>query len=224
MLCAPSPIACSSQFQRKKKQSAFGKVNNKGKLNVNVAALVDADLDDVTNDGGDIVLSVAGSANSNPVKFKAMTNKSGTITLVGTGSDGRIFEGDAISNQGNVIFDSARILVKEDYFNANDATMSLKDGSSLESAGKSKTLENNGVLEAMDGDAEIQMDVKNKGHLHVGKGHLKIAPPDGKTVTQESGTTTIDDGTLEIVDSTKESAKSRCRCGRFANQRRRVER
>ena len=92
-----------------------------------------------------------------------------------------LFEGENISNKGEMIFDGARALAKKDYANEKGAKMSLKRGSVLGSSDKSKKLENAGVLEVMDGNAEIAMEWKNKGgHLHVGTGRLKIAPPDGK--------------------------------------------
>ncbi len=195
----------SSAAKTKKKHGKFGKVNNKGKLNINISASVDAEFDDVNNNGGDLVLSVAGAATDAPVQFNSLTNEKGTVILTNTGSDSRAFEGGTISNADTLIFDGVRTLAKKDFSNQKGAKMSLKNGSVLGCSGKSKTLDNDGVLEVMEGDAEIQMAVTNKGHLHVGKGHLKIAPVDGNTVTQESGTTTIDDGTLEIVSSSKKS-------------------
>ena len=187
----------------------FGKVNNKGLLKINIDPSVDVTFDDVSNQGGDAVLNVGGSASDAPIELKGLENQQGTFTLVGTGSGGRAFEGEEISNAGEMIFDGARTLAKNDYSNGKGAKMSLKNDSVLGSSDASKKLVNAGLIEAMDGDAEIQMEWQNNGgHLHVGAGHLRIAPPDGKMATQSSGATTIDDGTLEIDDSVKDPKNS----------------
>ena len=185
----------------------FGKVKNKGRLKINVDSSVDVSFDDVENDGGDATLSATGSVNDAPIQLKGLANRSGRITLVGSGIGGRAFQGEDISNSDEMVFDGASTLAKKDYSNDAGAKMSLTHSSLLGSSDKSKKLDNKGTLEAMDGDAEIQMELKNNGgRLHVGAGRLRIAPPDGKTVTQTGGTTTIDDGILEIVDSVKNPA------------------
>ena len=184
----------------------FAKVKNKGKLRVNIAAAVDVEFADITNDGGETFLSVAGS-DTTPIKLKALKNESGTITLKGTGGSGRAFEGEAISNKGKMVFDGSRTQTKNDYANSTGATMTLKGDALLDCAGSSKKLENQGLVELPDGNAEIRMEWKNKGRLVVEAGNsLRIAPPDGKKATQDSGFTTLNDGTLEIVDSVSNPA------------------
>ena len=185
----------------------FGRVTNRGKLKINIASSVDVELANVTNDGGDALLNVQGDTTDTPVKLKKVSNKEGTLTLAGSGAGGRAFQSEEVSNQDEMVFDGARILAKKDYFNDEDATMTLKNNSQLGCSNKSRQLENHGLVEVPEGDAEIQMEWKNEGgHLRVGEGHLRIAPPDGKMVTQDGGTTTIDDGTLEIVDSVENPA------------------
>ncbi len=184
----------------------FGKVKNKGKLRVNIASAVDVEFADITNDGGETMLSVAGS-DATPIKLKALKNESGTITLKGTGKEGRAFEGEAISNKGKMVFDGSHTQTKNDYANAPGATMTLKGDALLDCAGSSKKLENQGLVELPGGDAEIRMEWKNKGRLVVESGNrLRIAAPDGKKATQDAGVTTLNDGTLEIVDSVSNPA------------------
>ena len=71
----------------------FGKVKNKGKLKINVDSSVDVAFDDITNEGGTTVLSVDGSVSDAPIQLKGLENEAGTLTLVGTGGNGRAFRG-----------------------------------------------------------------------------------------------------------------------------------
>ena len=185
----------------------FGKVKNKGKLRVNIASSVDVEFADVTNDGGETTLSADGTATQTPIKLKGLKNERGTLTLKGSGGEGRAFQGEAISNKDKMIFDGAHTQTKNDYANESSGTITLKRGSLLDCNGASKKLENKGLLELPEGDAEIRMEWKNRGRLVVEAGNrLRIAPPDGKKVTQDSGVTTLNDGTLEIVDSVSNPA------------------
>ena len=192
---------CGKKKGKNDDKVKFGKVKNKGKLRVNIAPSVDVEFPDLTNDGGETTLNIEG-ADATPIKLKKLKNEKGTLTLKGTGGEGRAFQGEEISNKDKMVFEGAHTQTKNDWANEVGGVMTLKKGSLLDCADSSKKLENKGKVELTDGSAEIRMEWKNRGSLVVEEGNsLKIAPPDGKKVVQESGTTTLNDGTLEIVDS-----------------------
>ena len=194
-------VFCGKRKGKKDDKVMFGKVKNKGKLRVNIAPSVDVEFPDLTNDGGETTLNIEGAADT-PIKLKKLKNEKGTLTLKGSGGEGRAFQGEEISNKDKMVFDGAHTQTKNDWANESGGVMTLKKGSLLDCDDNVKKLENKGRVELTDGDAEIRMEWKNRGTLVVEEGNtLKIAPPDGKKVVQEAGTTTLNDGTLEIVDS-----------------------
>ena len=195
----------------------FGKIENNGRLQVNISASVDVAFSDITNRSGTTVLnagglSVASSGRGNrwrkplcqttsPIRLKTLKNEAGSVTMRGTGATGRAFQGEGIENKAEFIFDHVRALTKNDYKNDNGATMTFK-GSSLLACivGEEKKIENNGLVHLLDGDSEVRMEWVNKSKVVIENGTLLLAPPKDKECKQDEGSTTLEGGTLEIVD------------------------
>ena len=209
----------------------FGKIENSGNMNIRVAAAVDVNFQDIKNEGGDTVLSAMGSsdvvksvasaknvagmsslqsgllapeASELPIRLKSLKNEWGRVTLTGTGAKGRAFQGEAIENNSEFVFNGALALLKNDYKNFEGAVVTLQGGSSILPIEGVKKFENFGLVRQTDGASEIKMEWANAGQLVVDGGTLKIAPEDGKTCAQIGGSTTLHDGTLEIADASNQ--------------------
>ncbi len=204
----------------------FGKIENKGRLQVNISASVDVAFTDITNKSGTTVLNAGGLSvassgrgnrwhrplcqTTNPIRLKTLKNERGSVTMRGTGATGRAFQGEGIENKAEFIFDQVRTLTKNDYKNDQGATMTFKGNSLLSCVeGEEKKIENNGKVHLLNGDSEVHMEWVNKGNVVVENGTLLLAPPKDKECKQDEGSTTLEGGILEVVDHEETSADKR---------------
>ena len=143
------------------------------------------------------------SDDSLAIHFDDLINRPGGDVTLSSTSDGSYFDGDSISNGGEMQISGAQILLESDVSNAKGAKLVLDSGATLSSSDNSPLqLSNAGdLIKSAGSDATLQADVVNSGHVVVESGTLHVQVPQGEGCEQVSGVTSVEGGVFSIEDS-----------------------